>query len=133
MKEWYISWVFLPSHVCIISSLWAVLYISVMCVPLGVCMCVCIYLSSPESTETNRNEELMASQSLIQIPVVCLRTSGVIILWCLILNLFSLSPTVVFLIYGGFHINIWVKFNPYSNRYYYFSPEFLTLISKFWL
>lgn len=41
----------------------------------------------------------MASQNLIQIPVVCQRTSGVIIFWCLILHLFPLSFPVVFMNY----------------------------------
>ncbi len=64
-----------------------------------VCVCVCVYPSS-QSTGTNRNEELMASHSLIQIPVVPLRTSGVIISWCLILYLFCLSLPVVSMTYG---------------------------------
>lgn len=80
-------------------------------------VCACVYLSSLESTRTNRNEELMASQSLIQIPVVCQRTSGVIILWCLILHLVSLSPPVVFLIHGEFEINIWVRGNIQSSAH----------------
>lgn len=65
-----------------------------------VCVYVCVYLSFLQSTGTNKNEELMASHSLIQIPVVCQRTSGVIISWCLILHLFSLSLPVVSMTYG---------------------------------
>lgn len=42
----------------------------------------------------------MASQSLIQIPAVPQRTSGVIISWCLILHLFALSLPVVSMTYG---------------------------------
>lgn len=49
---------------------------------------------------TNRNEEVMASQHLIQIPVAPQRTSGVIISCCLILDLFSLLPPVVLMTYG---------------------------------
>lgn len=42
----------------------------------------------------------MASQSLIQIPVVPQSTSGVIISWCLMLHIFSLSLPVVPMTYG---------------------------------
>lgn len=61
---------------------------------------VCVCLFSLQSLGTNMNEELMASQSLIQIPVAPQWTSGVIICWCLILYLFSLSLPVVSMTYN---------------------------------
>lgn len=65
---------------------------------MSVCWCACVYPSS--IPHTNRNEELMASQRLIQIPVALQRTSGVIISCCLILHLLSLSLPVVSVTYG---------------------------------
>lgn len=79
------------SHVCIISS-------SHKIGERVSSLCEC--LSFLQSTGTNRNEELVASQSLIQIPVVPQRTSGVIISWCLMLHLFSLSLPAVSMTYG---------------------------------
>lgn len=58
--------------------------------------CVCLN-SSFLSTGKNKNEELVASQRLIQIPVVFQRTSGVIIIiiWRLVLHLLFLSLPAV--------------------------------------
>lgn len=70
------------------------------CAWVFVCVCNGSYLCFLQSTETNKYEELRTSQSLIQIPVVCQRTSGVIISQCLIVHLSSLSLPVVSLTYG---------------------------------
>lgn len=53
-----------------------------------------MYLSLFSSTGTDWNEEVMVSQSLTHIPAVPLWTSGVIISWCLILDLFLIAFSV---------------------------------------
>lgn len=111
LKEWAMSLGFLPKacphHILLRESysMWdytcsCVCVCLCECVWVFVCVCNGSYLSFLQSTETNKYEELRTSQSLIQIPVVCQRTSGVIISWCLIVHLSSLSLPVVSLTYG---------------------------------